>query len=73
IEDGESLIRLVDAEAHAAGGELATARAAARDAEARLRARAARVQDPALRASFLERVPENARTTALAARLLAGA
>ncbi len=69
IEDGESLIRLVYAEVHAASGELTTARAAARDAEERLRARADKVQDPALRASFLERVPENARTTALAARL----
>ncbi len=73
IEDGESLIRVVYAEVHAASGELTTARAAARDAEERLRARAEKVQDPALRASFLERVPENARTTALAARLCAGA
>jgi tetratricopeptide (TPR) repeat protein len=70
IEDGESLIRLAYAEAHAAGGDLRRARLAAREAGMRLRARADKVQDPKLRASFLERVPENARTLALSDSLL---
>ena len=70
IEDGESMIRLAYAEAHAAGGDLRRARAAAREAGLRLRARADRVLDPGLRASFLERVPENARTLALSDSLL---
>jgi serine/threonine protein kinase len=70
IEDGESLIRLAYAEAHAAGGDLRRARAAAREAGLRLRARAAKVLDPRLRASFLERVPENFRTLALSDSLL---
>jgi hypothetical protein len=50
----------VHARALAATGRDATeARAAARD---RLLARAGRISDAALRASFLERVPENAET-----------
>jgi serine/threonine protein kinase len=70
IEDGESMIRLAYAEAHAADGDLRRARAAAREAGLRLRARADKVLDPKLRASFLERVPENARTLALSHSLL---
>ena len=70
IEDGESLIRLAYAEAHAAGGDLRRARAAAREAGIRLRARAEKVLDPKLRASFLDRVPENRRTLALSDSLL---
>ncbi|MEP7121854.1 MAG: protein kinase [Byssovorax sp.] len=70
IEDGESMIRLAYAEAHAAGGDLRRARGAAREAGLRLRARADKVLDPKLRASFLERVPENARTLALSDSLL---
>jgi tetratricopeptide (TPR) repeat protein len=70
IEDGESMIRLAYAEAHAAGGDLRRARAAAREAGLRLRARADKVLDPKLRSSFLERVPENARTLALSDSLL---
>ena len=70
IEDGESMIRLAYAEAHAAGGDLRRARAAAREAGVRLRARADKVLDPRLRASFLERVPENARTLALSDSLI---
>jgi tetratricopeptide (TPR) repeat protein len=67
IDGGEPMIRLALAEAlHATGDAEAAARAigAAYD---RLRARADKIRDPALRASFLEAIPENARTAALAA------
>jgi tetratricopeptide (TPR) repeat protein len=62
IEEGEALIRVVYAEALMATGAVRDAEAAIADARDRLLARAAKVVDPALRASFLERVPENART-----------
>jgi tetratricopeptide (TPR) repeat protein len=71
IEEGESRIRLVHAEALAAAGDRAAAEAALADARDRLLARAAQVVDPALRRSLLERVPENARTLALARAWLA--
>jgi tetratricopeptide (TPR) repeat protein len=70
IEDGESLIRVVFAEALAASGDRPTARAAFREARDRLLRRAAKVADPALRESFLQRVPENARTLLRARELL---
>lgn len=63
-------IRLTFAEALAAHGDLPAARAAFREARERLLRRAAKVGDPALRRSFLERVPENARTMARARELL---
>jgi tetratricopeptide (TPR) repeat protein/tRNA A-37 threonylcarbamoyl transferase component Bud32 len=66
IDDGEAIIRLTHAEALAAAGRADDARAALARARARLLERAARFTDPLLRASFLERVPENARTLALA-------
>ena len=62
LEEGESLVRLVYAEALDAAGEHAAARDAIAEARARLLARADKVTEPSLRASFLERVPENART-----------
>ncbi|HVK77242.1 MAG TPA: protein kinase [Kofleriaceae bacterium] len=65
IDDGEAIIRLTWAEALAAAGRTAEAAAAGLRARARLLERAAAISDPALRASFLERVPENARTLAL--------
>jgi hypothetical protein len=49
-----------------ASGEHASARAAMAAARARLFVRAARIADPARRASFLERVPEHARILELA-------
>jgi hypothetical protein len=64
---GEALARLVFAEARRATGHAAGARAAILVARDRLRARAARISDRELRESFLQRVPENARTLALAA------
>jgi eukaryotic-like serine/threonine-protein kinase len=66
IEEGESLIRLMYAEALDAALERDAARAALTEARDRLLARAARIADPELRQSFLERVPENARTLARA-------
>jgi serine/threonine protein kinase len=65
IEEGESLIRLAHAEALWASGDLAQARAAVMHARDRLLERAARISRPELRKSFLERVPENARTLEL--------
>jgi len=65
IDDGEAIIRLTHAEALAAVGRATDARHALERARERLLERAARLADPALRASFLERVPENARTMKL--------
>jgi tetratricopeptide (TPR) repeat protein len=69
IEEGESLVRLVYAEALEAAGladEFATAIAGARE---HLLARAAKISDPEWRGRFLTAVPENARTLALAGEL----
>jgi hypothetical protein len=61
-----AFMRLAHAEAlHATGAHEAAARAIA-DARARLLAIADKITDPDYQASFLERVPENARTLALA-------
>ena len=61
-----AFVRLTHAEAlHATGAHDAAARAIA-DARARLLAIADKITDPDYKASFLERVPENARTLALA-------
>ena len=69
IHEGEALIRLSHARAlHAAGDERALPAIA--EAQGCLLTRAAKLQEPALRASFLEQVPENARTLALAAQWL---
>ncbi len=66
IEEGESFVLLVHAEALAAAGEPGSAVAAIAAARARLQARARRILDPGRRRGFLERVPENARTLELA-------
>jgi hypothetical protein len=67
-----AFVRLVHAEAlHATGAHEAAARAIA-DARARLLAIADKIGDPDYQASFLERVPENARTLALADAWLVG-
>ena len=65
IEEADALVRLVWAEALSATGAHAEARTALADARSRLAARAAVIADASLRKSFLERVPENARTLAL--------
>ena len=72
IEAGEALIRLVYAEALRTERDPRTG-AAVIDARDRLLAQASRIGDPALEASFLERVPENARTLWLAETWLRGA
>ncbi|WP_437812403.1 serine/threonine-protein kinase [Sorangium sp. So ce1078] len=65
LEEGEALVRAVHAEALWAAGDREGARAALAEAEARLGERAGKIADPAWRASFVERVPEHARTAAL--------
>jgi tetratricopeptide (TPR) repeat protein len=71
IEEGESLIRVIYAEALRASGDEEAAGRAIAEARDRLLDRAAKVVDPALRTSFLDRVPENARTLARAREWLA--
>jgi tetratricopeptide (TPR) repeat protein len=61
-----AFVRLAHAEALHATGAHDDARRAIADARARLWAIAARIPDPDHRTSFLENVPENARTLALA-------
>jgi hypothetical protein len=61
-----AFLRLTRAEALHATGALDAARAAIADARARLLAIADTIEDPAYVAGFLESVPENARTLALA-------
>jgi tetratricopeptide (TPR) repeat protein len=63
----ECAVRLVRAETLRAAGDEPAAREVARVARDRLLERAAHIGSPALRTSFLERVPANARIVALAA------
>jgi hypothetical protein len=63
VHEGDALIHLALAEALAAAGradDAAQALGAARD---RLTARAAKIEDAALRASFLEEIGDHARTS----------
>jgi len=66
VEEGESQIRLQLAEALHANGDGDGARDAIRRAHDRLLERATKITDAGWRASFLENLPENARTLALA-------
>jgi hypothetical protein len=66
VEDGEALTRLIYAEALEADGDREGARAAIAHARKRLKGLAAKISDPELCRSFLEQVPENARTLLLA-------
>jgi tetratricopeptide (TPR) repeat protein len=66
MEEGESRVRLAYAEALEAVGDREAARAALAEATRRLEERAAKIQDPELRESFLRGLPENARTLMLA-------
>jgi eukaryotic-like serine/threonine-protein kinase len=68
VQEGESLIRLTWAEALTAAGCEPEARTAILTAHERLLERAGSIEDPQLRASFLENVPESARVVALLAR-----
>jgi hypothetical protein len=65
LEENESLVRLARAEALFASGQ--SPQEVIGVAGERLRARAARIDVVEMRRSFLERVPENARTLARAA------
>jgi serine/threonine protein kinase/tetratricopeptide (TPR) repeat protein len=66
IEEGESMVRLVYAEALLGAGFPAEYARAIDAARSRLLARAARIGDPEWRRRFLADVPDNARTLALA-------
>jgi tetratricopeptide (TPR) repeat protein len=66
IEEGESLVRLVYAEALAADGKEADFVVAITAARDHLLARAAKISDPVWRARFLTGVPDNAQTITLA-------
>jgi tetratricopeptide (TPR) repeat protein len=64
-----SLLRLAYAEALGAGGDARRGRAALDDAREQLRARAGRIPVPRYRELFLNAIPENRRTLALAEEL----
>jgi len=66
MEEGETLLRLVYAEALALTGQTEAAREAFAFAKRRLLERAGRIKDPALAESFCRNVPESVRTFALA-------
>jgi tetratricopeptide (TPR) repeat protein len=66
LDEGAATVRLIHAEALHAAGRHEEARTAIHAARDRLLDRAARIRDEALRQSFLEHVPENARTLSLA-------
>jgi tetratricopeptide (TPR) repeat protein len=66
MEEGEAFIRLIHAELLFERGERGKAAAAIAGARERLLARAAKIVDPAARASYLTRVPDHARTLELA-------
>ncbi|MFO0590297.1 MAG: protein kinase [Polyangiaceae bacterium] len=72
IDDGDAFVRLVFAEIALAHGDRDSARKAIFAARDRLMDRAAKISAPAWRNSFLRRVPENARTLALADALTRG-
>ena len=65
-EEGEASIRLAHAQALHANGDQAEALAAIAEAEAHVLGLAAKIHDEKWRACFLEAVPENAETLALA-------
>jgi tetratricopeptide (TPR) repeat protein len=70
IEEGEALVRLSWAESLHRAGRIEEARDAIVEARDRLLSRAGKIVDASLRKSFLERVPENARTLSRAAEWL---
>ena len=65
-EEGDAGVRLLHAEALRAAGKVGASAAAIASALERLKERAGRISDPALQRSFLERVPDHARTVRLA-------
>ena len=70
VEEGDVYVRVVHADALHAAGRPDAARAAIAATRDRVLATAARIDDEAWRRSFLDDVPENARTLALARRWL---
>lgn len=66
IEEYEALVRLMHAETLAATGSAEEARAALRTAYRRLVARAAQIRNERWRIGFLTRIPDHARTIAVA-------
>jgi eukaryotic-like serine/threonine-protein kinase len=68
LEEGEALVRLTFVEALSAAGD-PTVGTIIGEARAALLARAANIEDPAMRKSFLECVEENAATLAIASQL----
>jgi hypothetical protein len=66
LDEGEAQVRLAFVEGLAASGDAAAAKTALEEARRRLLARSVKIKDTALRVSFLENVPENARTIAFA-------
>ncbi|MEP7124641.1 MAG: serine/threonine-protein kinase PknK, partial [Byssovorax sp.] len=69
VEEGEALIRLLHAQALEAMGHVPQAQTRINEARLRLMERADRITDTRLRRSFLDHIPENARTLAMASRL----
>jgi len=69
-DENEAYVLLSLLRALRACGEQARLLTTSSEARSRLQARAARITDPSLRASFLEQVPENAATRAMADELL---
>jgi hypothetical protein len=65
-----AFVRLVHAECLHAAGDLSGARSAISTARDRILANAAKIGDADYKGSFLEKVPENARTLALARQWL---
>jgi hypothetical protein len=70
VLEGESLIRLVYAEAHYYTGDVEGGKNAIAEARDRLLARAYAIKNKVWRKSFLERVRENVRTLARAGEWL---
>src|SRR5262249_31405493 len=64
LEEGDSLVHLLDAETLLAVGDEEIGLDALRIARDRLVERSERIREPTWRACFLERIPENARTLA---------
>lgn len=69
VEEGEGEVRNLYTRALAFAGRMEEARAAAKEAYDALMARARRIVSAEARASFLERVRENAETTRLMSEL----
>jgi hypothetical protein len=72
VDMGESLIRLVYAQALLQNGQLGSAKLAAQRAKDALLVRANKINDDELRDIFLQKIPENAQTLAFAKELEEG-